>query len=257
MKTLAAASLTLFAVAAMPAAEIKIREVRVGLTHSPAIDSLKTTWGPDGQAIANNESYLQGTTHTDELENKNPGWRIHLRESFGKIKSKGGLVLGLSAGQTEWQTSNGDLRSVPVFFSDGSGGYTQSDYPLYGPVTVTATSFDVHLAYAIAPATWFHIETGLFVGGGSVAVEDVLRYYKNDQDESRVQALRSRGSGKWLEQGLEFSGVFTDKSGFQGGLTISYIRMEGENTLHLEETAADASFDSHGLKAELFAGFRF
>jgi len=261
MKSLAVLPAVLLAIAALPAEELKIREVRLGMTYSPVIDSVRTMWGPDSQAIANEEGFASGTAETGELTSENPGWRIHLVESFGTIKASGGLVFGLSFGQSNQTTKGTDNRTITGNFFDsslnnGAGGYFQQPYPLFGPVTTTTTSFDVHLGYAIGLTKVIHCEIGGFVGGGSVSFEDVQEYVKND-GESKVQPLRSQGSGNYHEAGLELTTIATFPGGFQTGLTVSFVRAQGENSLHLEETAAIVSFDTHGFGGEFFIGYRF
>lgn len=261
MKSFAALSAVLLTLAVLPGEELKIREVRLGMTYSPVIDSVKTTWGPNSQTFANKEDYIEGTTETGELTSENPGWKIHLVESFGTIKTGGGLVFGLSFGQAQQTTHGEDHRLISGFVFDqtlnnGNGGYIAGVSPLFGPVTTTATSFDVHLAYAIGITSHIHCELGGFVGGGTVSFEDVQPYEKNN-NPSKVQALRSTGGGNYHEVGLEFTAVATFNGGFQTGLTVSFVRAQGENTLHLDGSNADVSYDSYGFGGEIFIGYRF
>jgi hypothetical protein len=259
MKSLAALSAVLLAIAALPAEELKIREVRLGMTYSPMMD-VDMAWGPDSNAIANEETYIQGNVQRVDLESS-PGWRLHFVESFGTIKSHGGLILGLSFGQDKRKQSDADNASIPGFFFDdsangGAGGYVSSPVVLTGPVSVLSTSFDVHLAYAIGLTNHIHCELGGFAGGGSVAITDV-QFYSIGGAPAKIQPLRSTGGGNFHEVGLEITTVATFDGGFQAGLTAAFVRQQGENTLHTESDVGVVTFDVHGLAGEFFIGYRF
>jgi len=259
MKSFAALSAVLLAMAALPAEELKIREVRLGMTYSPVVD-VDMAWGPDSQAIANEETYIQGNVHRENLES-NPGWRLHFVESFGTIKAGGGLLLGLSFGQSTREQSGPDFATIPGFFFDdtannGAGGYVSSPVVLDGPVSVTATSFDVHLAYAIGLTKYLHCEIGGFAGGGTVSVTDV-QFYSLNNEPAKIQTLRSTGGGNYHEVGLELTTVATFNGGFQTGLTASFVRQKGENTLHTASDVGVVTFDVHGFAGEFFIGYRF